>query len=735
MTVAPRGHWVSPVLAALIAVGAVASIGVLIQQLIGEGPFGWHLERARTWQGGLEVLALATLLALVAGAVRAPRWRAVLLLALAGLYLRRHYVDLPMLADLACFEILIGLGAFAARLCGLPRAGEVRAYLYLAVAGIVLWSLGAWLLSASGSGSLRSLRIYTLLLAVPASFGRQTPFCLFLWRRFASLAPAQRAYVAALTAWFLCLAARTNVVRGFDSWWYGLRGDYVLVAGGSVFKPLDLVAPVYYYPKLYELLLIPVSGLGDTSVIQGVSLLVLVLFALACMELLKAFALGFRTRVLLVAACVTLPAIANIAIMPKPDIFMAFVLLLATAEAVRVAREGSATACSWMLTGCALAFSSKLSAPPFIVAIVIASFILWLRNGRPRLHERGPEPRFAVSVAVAAFAVAALVTARTWLLTGVPLVGPQPVVEIFTTLGFTPKPPAGVLGAGPAIDWSDLPVLLVDQLFRPQRLDHMVISWIGNVWLYLFAIALLARFLVGEPAPDRPRVPVIWTVLMLTGLALLLTFRTMTRGGDGNYFVLPLALAILAGGYLALTRLPSGMPKRLLVAMLPLFILFQASYSFVSAGWSPGTRPFDLDFTRGVRDLRGENRRVFEYAGIYGIAEYLRAVHGIPRGIGYVADEPAFRLPATFETMKFYGYWYSQALESPDAFLDMLRTCRIDYLVLPKPGNTSVDEEVADSVAEAAERLGARPEVHVIEDRRYVLYDLAALHAKERAAP
>ena len=111
--------------------------------------------------------------------------------------------------------------------------------------------------------------------------------CVFLARRFSALGGSQRACVAALAAWFLCLAARTNVVSGFDAWWYGLRGKYVLVAAGSVFKSLDLVAPVNYYPKLYELLLIPVSGLHDTSVIEGISIVVLALFALTCMALLR----------------------------------------------------------------------------------------------------------------------------------------------------------------------------------------------------------------------------------------------------------------------------------------------------------------------------------------------------------------------------------------------------------------------------------------------------------------
>ncbi|HEY6984820.1 MAG TPA: hypothetical protein VH375_01970, partial [Rhodanobacteraceae bacterium] len=272
MTSQPAGErWPSIALAALIALGTSFFIGETIWQLIARGPFGYHLGRDPTWQGGLEVLALSALLALVAGCVRSRLWRSVLVLVLGELYLRRHYVDLPILIDVLYFEILIGLGAGAARLCGLEPARDVRGYLKLALAGIVLWSLAAWTFSAFGFGSLKFLRMLTLVLAVPAFAARQTPFSLFLWRRFSTLDGTQRAAVAALGAWFLCLAARTNVVSGFDAWWYGLRGEFVLVAGGSAFKSLGLVAPVHYYPKLYELLLIPVSAMHDTSVIEGVS--------------------------------------------------------------------------------------------------------------------------------------------------------------------------------------------------------------------------------------------------------------------------------------------------------------------------------------------------------------------------------------------------------------------------------------------------------------------------------
>ena len=724
--------WPSFVLAALIAIGTSFFIGDLIAQLIDDGPFGWHLSRARTWQGGLEVLALGALLAAIAGFVKSPRWRAVLLIALGELYLRRHYVDLPMLVDIVYFEILIGLGAGAARLCGLAPARDVRGYLRLAVAGIVLWSLGAWTLSAFGFGSLKILRLYTLVLAIPAFAARQTPLSVFLARRFATLGGSERAAVAALGAWFLCLAARTNLVSGFDAWWYGLRGEYALVASGSVFKSLDLVAPVNYYPKLYELLLIPVSGLHDTSVIEGVSIAILALFALTCMEILKAFALGFRTRVLLTALCVTVPAIANSALSPKADLFAGWVLLLACLDAFTFSREGRTSAALWTIVLFALAFASKLSAPPFIVAIAAGMLGVWLYNGRPRLAEPVSERRFALAIAGAAIVVAALVTARTWILTGVPLIGPEQLVDLFTKLGMTLKPPAGFLSGGPPADLHDMPALLTDQLFRPQRLAHMVISWVGNVWLYLFALALVAALLAGKPSAERPRVPVVWSIVLLTGLALLLVYRNIERGGDGNYFVLPIALAILVGGYAALKRLPSGTPTRLLLATLPLFVVFQAAYSFVSAGWASGTRAFDLDFSKSVLDQRRDSTRIFQAAGIDGIAEYLRAVPGTARGVGYVADAPAFRLDATFETLNFYEYWRREPIETADAFIAYLADHRIDYLVLPQPGKKPLKRPLVESILEAAERLRTMPEVRIVEDSNYELYDLAALHAAAR---
>lgn len=720
-------------IAIAIVLGAAAFIGYPIWQLLVEGPFSWHVSQPEAWQGGIEVLVLAGFMVAVSWRVDSHRLRLFLLLFLAELYLRRHYVDLPLIVDLLYFELLIGIGGLAARWFGLPPARAILDYLKLLVAGIVIWSFGAWLLSAVGMGSVHALRWYTLALGLPVLLARQTPLSAFLWSSSCKLTRQQRSSAMIIAAWLLCLMARTNVVSGYDGLWYGLRGEYVLVAAGSVFSSLGLVAPVHYYPKLYELLLIPVSALGDTSVIVGISILVLLAFALTCAELLSYLGVTTGARLLLTALCITIPAIANSALLPKPDLFAAFLILLACVTAVRFARDGRAGDGCWTVLLCGLACASKLSAPPYVAALLLAGVSTWVWRKRPRAAVKKPELHFSVFMLAMSGVVIALVTYRTFAMTGTLLVGPQQVVELLAKLGFTLKPPVGFLRAGPPLDWHSVPMTLFDQLFRPQLLEHMVVTWIGNVWLYLLAIAFVARWTQRNAPPNN--VPWMWWSVPVVGFVLLTTFSTPTRGSDGEYFVLPLALAVLLGGSVAMRQMHENSLRRLLTIVLSAFILFHASYSFVSAGWAPGTRVLDLDFSRGVRDARRQRRAIFDATGISRIAEYLQKVPAPAIVVGYVPDVAGFRLQATFEHLICYRYWFQAPLKDPNTFLLYLQDHRIDYLVLPKPEAAIDQERIEPVVAAAATQLDNTPGVLLIDDRRFVLYDLSAIHASMPAQP
>ena len=159
------------------------------------------------------MLALAALLAVVAGARASARWRAVLMLVLGELYLRRHYVDLPMLVDLVYFEILIGLGAGAARLCRVSRLRATCAAISGSRSPASCCGVSArGRCPRSASDRCKILRIYTLLLAVPAFAARQTPLSVFLVATFSALG-AHRARIGRRARRVVSLPRRAHEPR------------------------------------------------------------------------------------------------------------------------------------------------------------------------------------------------------------------------------------------------------------------------------------------------------------------------------------------------------------------------------------------------------------------------------------------------------------------------------------------------------------------------------------------
>ena len=104
-------------LAAFAFLLAAAFIAIPARQLIGPGPFDWHIRQPAFVQGGIEALALV---ALVAGAfaLRSSRSAALLAAVVLALFLRRHAVDVPLLIDLLYLEIVVGVGMFVRRCCG-----------------------------------------------------------------------------------------------------------------------------------------------------------------------------------------------------------------------------------------------------------------------------------------------------------------------------------------------------------------------------------------------------------------------------------------------------------------------------------------------------------------------------------------------------------------------------------------------------------------------------------------
>lgn len=672
-----------------MSVAAAAFCGIVAWHLIVPGPFDWHLSIAPTWQGGLEALAL---IAGLAGAqfVASARARVTLSVLLAALYLRRHAVDLPLLVDALYLEITVALGALALRAGGAGKPRDSEGYLRAFALGVAGWSLCAWIASAFGMGTTKELRWLTLLLALAVPLARAQPLVAYAARAAGALSRGNRAIAAALAGWLCVLFARTNVVVGFDPLWYGLRGEYVLTGDVSAYQSLGLVSPVHYFPKMYELYLQPLSGLGDFSPINGMTIAVGALLGLAAARLLARCGIDdARAQLLAAAVCLTLPAIANPMLEPKPDVIACLFLVLAALAAIDWLRTRQWPALAWLAAYGVLATQSKLTAIPFLGLLVVATLAhAWLRRAKPIASASQPAlpPRAALIALVLSLAVAAFVTARTLLLAGMPTIGPDPLFRLWQTLGFTLREPVGTLQWNWPQDWATVPALVVDWLFRPERLEHIIISWTGNVWLWLplAAFALGRRYGSTAPLPADARTPAV--ALMLAGAIVATAWRYSARGGDGNYFIAAIVPAVVVGIAYLWPRVARHATLRggATVALLT-FALFQAAYAFCSASWVTGTRAFDLHFDRGPRDTRKLDRATFETNGMTRIAEYLRVQPGAPRVVGCADFGASARLPARFEDLVTMSYARTDYTRDTASLVDYMRRFDVPYLMLRRP--------------------------------------------------
>jgi len=723
-----------------LAVFAVALAAAFIVtpawQLLAYGPFSWHIRQPEYVQGGIEAFVLIGIVACSLAFAAQRLAFAIASIALL-LFLRRHAVDAALLLDVLYLEIVIGVGAFMRRLCGLPPPRDVPAYLQAFVLGFLGWSVLAWSASALDLGSIRQLRGLTLLLGVPALLGRHRPLVVFLCSTLRGHDRSDRFWCGALTAWLAVLYARSNVAIGYDSLWYGLRPEYVLDPHHSVFEALGLTSPVHYYPKLYEVFLLPLSALGDSSTPSCMSVWMVVLILLACHQLGLRIGVPQRATLPILATIATLPALAAVAIEPKPDAISLLFLLLAAQAAFEFLRARTLGDVLWLLVCATLASLAKLTAVPFAGALVLATLIAaWRDRALPECAPLEPlarvrNRRAAVCAATATAIVTSFVIGRTWLLAGMPTIGPDSLFRLWGALGMTLKEPAGTLNWTASQIWSDVPTLVVDWLFRPQTMPHVVTAWVGNVWLWLAmlsALAAVAGARIGRHGPAY------WPLagLMAAGLVLALGVRYGVRGSDGNYFLAALLPAILLSGAAAFNRLANE--RYVLVvalACLPAFALFQAAYSFASDSWVTGTKTFDFDLGLGWKDSRRRRWAQLDYAGLERIGRYLKQQEGLTRSVGYVAEPISFLLPTRFEYLPTIGYSRPEYFATPERFIAFLREQQIGYLILPQPALRKVTFDMEPAVMTAAERLQADPAVRRIDDRDYFLLDLSR---RERGA-
>ncbi len=708
-------------------VSAAVCVGVPCWQLLGYQPYQFGISMPQTWQGGIEAVVVASLLSLAQTIARRGARIAVTLL-IAELYLRRFGADVPFLIDIAYFEIVVGIGYAITRLAGVRREQRIEDYLRWFMLGVCGWSVCAWTLSAMGAGSVRDLRWLTLALGIAVLFARPRPLSLYLIARTDRMPLAARIVIALIGAWLLVLLAKTNTAMNFDALWYSVRGQYALVGEGSAFRSAGLVSPVYYFPKLFELMLIPVSGLGNATATAGLSVLVLGMLALACDVLLQRLRVtSIAMRLAIVFACISLPAVSNSAVDPKPELLAAFMIVFAWIYADEFLRTRNVEALLWSSAGLILSTQAKLVAIPFAAVLAVAVLLLAVRRRRAEpapVAIAGSRDHTGKVAALLTLLVALLITARTFLLTGMPTVGPDALVHVWEKLGFHFRFPTGTMAWMKAPDWADAPALAFDALFRPQEVPHFITYWTGNIWLWAICLVpLMAR--VARRDDDRAQ-PLLWigTALGACGVVLLFGISYYVRGGDGNYFI----VAIVAASVLSLAAVERRLTPTTRVAFgtaLAAFTLFQIAFAFVSADWMAGTRSFDFDFKRNFKTFHNYNKSLLSANGLLAIDQHLKKLHRVARVVGCMDDNLDMRLHARAESIQQIAYARIDFYANATAFRDFLQDDKIDFLIAPRNGNSAAECYDIAAVREVIAAFDNDERITKIPDTGYVMYDLS----------
>ncbi len=648
-------------------------LGAVAASLLIRGPFLWHVQQPHAWHGALEAVALVLLVwgALSWRALGA--WRVALLLVPIALYLRRHHVDLVALVSLAYFEGLFALGSVVLR----RRIADDTGWLRDFVAGVALFSLLLWLAQLAGYGLPRTQRLLAFAVLLPALLWqlRQLQTVQLMAAALQLRSGAERFWAAALIAAPCVLFARTNVVFDFDSVWYGFRPERVLVGENSVFDALGMVSPVHYFPKLWEVLLLPLSAAREHSLAQGGAILCgAVLARLVAMWTRD---LGHSRVAALAAAALawSIPAYSNVTLSAKPDAFAALLVVAMAWFAWTLHTRRDVTAWPWLL-GCAgLAMSSKLAIVPYVAVIGVASIVAWWPQRNAPIAAR--EKRQGWGVFLLCAGVGVLVCSRTWWLAGMPTIGPEQLVALWTAFGLQFRPPVGTLDWVRPQQWAEVPVILFGWMFDPSRFSHLQISWPGNVWIVLPIAALL----LPRGASPLPRRWPLWLV-PAAGFLLLLLIGFTNKGGDGNYFLVPVVLATIAAFDLWWRRCTNPALQRAALLVTLLFVAFHGYYSLVSAGWGAGTRAWDVDFSRSNRDSGQADARALAARHLGGVADYLQNNDNRMRVLGEGGD---YRLPARYEEISdlLFSHWRHE--HDPQYFRRLMACAQAEAFLLPTP--------------------------------------------------
>jgi len=718
--------WISAVGAAFIIIPIVTMITI--------GPFDWHIAQPEAWQGGLIAGALFISIYIFMNFKGMVRWIGTL--GAGFIYARYNGVDLAILVIYLYIQGIFSVG-WGLLFRGRTGVSHEKIYQSLLV-GIVTWSAISWVLALMGFGSITAVHWAALLFFGLTLATLRTPSLIYVaGRSFNNLSAPSKLFFALILSMFFILFAKASVSTDYDSIWYGLRGERVLAGPHGLFSSLGLVAPVHYYPKLFEVLLLPLSGLGSMTLVLGLNIFCWSFALFISNAILRSLGTENDFRLAVVALIATLPALANISISAKGDTFAACLLLYAVLCLIKFKSTGKISQLLFGTAACILAPQARLSVLPYATLIILLYLFIYIQL----ITRRKDVPPYPLDwsnrapgtiTLMAAIVVVSLVSYRTLSLAGVPLILPSYANDLLSQIGFDRKFPVGGLPQGGRQSYIPLSGV-ISYIFNPSRYAHLTTYWTGNVWLFALLLSGLGL---------RPKTTVVRfarnLILTLGVIFFALVFfvkqtNADSYGADGNYFIFPVIALLCYSGFIfsgSIQKRP--FLRRPLLFILFLFAISMASISFVTGNWGPGTRAIDGNFSRSFLNYSSHQAQALRSVGLSGVAEKLSSSSPDARTVGLAAMPMADWLPGRYESFDEIAWALPGLNDDVHRIVCFLQKDEIRYVVIPTSAHSGgavpmnpLQLKNAISILSAS---GAAKRIYL--DRFYELWELASASAE-----
>lgn len=708
-----------------------------IYHLFIRGPYNWHIKQPEVVQGGVELIIIFFILSILQLILKNKKILLYLLFIIIGGYLIIHKVLIPVAAAIIYFEIIISFGFWLMKCLKMKKCEELIDYIIAFTVGTAFWSVFAIILSAAGFGRFQDLRILTLFVAlISITKGLNRPLLVELSYKFIQSSNKENILNIFILMIISLQLAKSVSAFDYDSIWYGLRPEFVLIGEHSFFDHLGLTNFVHYYPKLMELFFVPISNLGDYSFIYAGNVAAYTLLLISIYLLGRLFEMTKLDSLFITVVLGSIPVVANFSSTAKADIFTTLLMMIGV-DCIIYAHKTSSRLiniygyCAWVL-----AFGSKLTSFAYLPFVLIG---LWAAVAIEKIYNNKPmnlKLYLSNELIMLGVSLTSLfgISFRTYLLTGYPV---YPSFRgVWNSVGFMSLYPFG-FNEAKSIVKIYLPNIFellhrwYEVLFNPKEMPHIIMAWTGNVVIFLFIVVLIFALFLRKKFYNNRFAILIFLPAVFLGIYLISTINVSGdgndyKGGDGNYYIFPLILGgVLLFSYIA--QLGTFFKKYIYMSLI-VFISFQMVYMFVSHfSWAYGTEEFDIRFNKSIFDSKQYNVRMFKSKGISIIADYVSNHTPVARAIGYDKEDGFIinMLPCRTEMITFMlssHYGVPEVFSNENEFIKYLKWAKINYLIMPH-----AQKEIHPTINHVINKLKIRTDIKVIQDKNYYLLDISQL--------